>query len=180
LAEDISGSVNAPVFVATLRRRPPSLPVENIVVKMVPQNYGVDVHPLSATEGLAPKLYAISSQNGIPNAYVMEHLPSPWIALYSLDEEYPSDFYRHSQEIYDILKKVTALLEENDFVHGGLRSNKILVNKDALEKEGKVDIKIVDFDWNGKAGKTWYPGSWIPEPEDQMAWGSWRCDRAET
>ncbi|KAJ2930697.1 hypothetical protein H1R20_g6391, partial [Candolleomyces eurysporus] len=162
LTKDAFGAVNRPIFLATLHRSSTFPSIEDVVVKMVAESYGADVHQLLAKEGLAPKLYAVSSKTGIPNAYVMERLPQQWVTLYSLAEDSPSDFEQYSQGILNKLKHVITVLKQQGYVHGDFRSNNIMINTNTLGDESKVDIKIVDFDWSGKAQVAHYPGSRNP------------------
>ncbi|KAJ2921962.1 hypothetical protein H1R20_g15134, partial [Candolleomyces eurysporus] len=92
----------------------------------------------------------------------MERLPQEWVTLYSLAENNPSDFEQCSQGILNKLKYAITVLKRQGYVHGDFRSNNIMINANMLGDEGKVDIKIVDFDWSGKAQEAHYPGSRNP------------------
>ncbi|RXW15282.1 hypothetical protein EST38_g10572 [Candolleomyces aberdarensis] len=162
LTKNAFGAVSRPIFLATLHRSSTSPSVEDVVVKLAAESYGADVHQFLAKEELAPKLYAVSSKAGIPNAYVMERLPQQWVTLYSLAENNPRDFKQHSHGILNKLRHVVTVLKRQAYVHGDLRSNNVMIDVNTLGDEGKVDIKIVDFDWSGKAKEAHYPGSRNP------------------
>lgn len=44
------------------------------------------------------------------------------------------------------LQRLQKYLSENDSVHGDLRCQNVLINEN-------TDIKVVDFDWQGKLAK---------------------------
>ncbi|KAJ2924281.1 hypothetical protein H1R20_g12811, partial [Candolleomyces eurysporus] len=151
------GGVSHLVFLASLHRSP-TCPAENVVVKLA-SKYGQDVHQFLESQLLAPKLIATSSMEGIPTAYVMERLSSQWVTLHDLAEDNTIDFNRRSGDIHTSLMHIVELLRGKGYVHGDLRANNIMINTNTLQGEGQPDIKIVDFNWSGKAGVTRYPGT---------------------
>lgn len=152
----------------TARLSSPSLPDPiPVLVKLVRQQYGEDVHRLLATHSLAPVLYAYSCPEGAPRAYVMEYLqPSSWQTLfrYAVSSGI-SGTSESAASIQRSLDKVLDILEKNGKVHGDLRSANIMVNvsqtgelvllDDGPERR-RADLRVVDFDWSGDAGKVCY------------------------
>jgi len=49
------------------------------------------------------------------------------------------------------IKHIVGLLEGKGYVHGDLRAANIMIKRDSLE------LKVIDFDWAGEAGHTYYP-----------------------
>ncbi|KAJ2922140.1 hypothetical protein H1R20_g14966, partial [Candolleomyces eurysporus] len=126
----------------------------SVIIKMVKTHYGTEVHQFLAERKLAPKLYGISYLEGAPSAYIMEHLPSHWVQLNTVFlKDY---FHRQAPDVYSALKNIAAILQQQGYVHGDLRSNNVMIDNDLLE-QGAVSLKIVDFDWSGEGGKVTYP-----------------------
>lgn len=129
--------------------------LQQVLVKLVTehdQQYGVDVHCKLADAGHAPVLFGVVKVEGAHTAYVMEYLCSEdgWITL----DEYANNNYQ------DIISRIEApvdrilkTMESEEVVHGDLRPNNIMVR----EVEGKLEMKLVDFDWAGASGKVRYP-----------------------
>ncbi|PCH34147.1 hypothetical protein WOLCODRAFT_160639 [Wolfiporia cocos MD-104 SS10] len=122
-----------------------------VVVKLVSGSYGEDVHLLLAQEGLAPTLHGCIRPEGAPVAYVMEHLDGDWVCLFDFLKRDSSPPFH--QAIRASLQHVLDLLDEKGFVHGDLRSSNIMVRIVGANPE----IKVIDFDWAGKAGQVLYP-----------------------
>jgi len=107
-----------------------------------------------ADNGLAPKLYGYAEVDGAPTAYVMEYLdPSSWQPLYEFFESDTTAI--DATELLEAVESILKMLDSKDFVHGDLRTNNIMIRTDVIEK--CVDVKVIDFDWAGKAGEVCYP-----------------------
>ena len=70
--------------------------------------------------------------------------------------------------------EVVALLEDENFVHGNLQKTNIMIKKDGSE------LKVVGFDWAGRAGEVRYPfesqkaeraGGFVRYPFDRIGGG---------
>ncbi|KAJ2911345.1 hypothetical protein MD484_g9069, partial [Candolleomyces efflorescens] len=147
-----------------------------------------------ATKGLAPKLYAVSIQEGVPTAQVMEHLPPHWITLDELEHVHRQTLDTNFQAIDSQLALLLKLLQERGFVHGDLRPNNVMVDLETLQGSGVAKIKVIDFDWSGKANEAQYPGSrnptikWpvgsagglIGQDHDAVLLSSWWCRFGES
>jgi len=116
--------------------------------------------------GLAPKLYGYAEAKGAPTAYVMEYINRPFGTHCQLlkPEDKPSK--NTAYHLKDALEKIIAALDEKKYVHGDLRSNNIMIQTDGMDKS--VDLKVVDFDWAGKAGQVHYPAE--QNRRDSVAW----------
>jgi serine/threonine protein kinase len=130
----------------------------DVVVKLA-RTYGVDAHQHLYLKDLAPKLLAYSKQAGIPTAYVIELLPPPWITLQRLGANQPDLWVQHQEEIYKAVQQAIQCMLEGGFVHGDLRSNNIMIDAETLKNRSMAHIKLMDFDWSGKAGAVFYPAS---------------------
>ncbi|KZT06283.1 uncharacterized protein LAESUDRAFT_628715, partial [Laetiporus sulphureus 93-53] len=124
-----------------------------VVVKLVNDSYGEEVHQLLARHNLAPALYGYARPEGAPAAYVMEYLDENWRSLFDLLRRDSSRPFH--QAIYASLQRALDLLKEENLVHGDLRSNNIMVRI----TDGEPQIKIIDYDWAGKAGQVRYPAA---------------------
>ncbi|KAF8530394.1 hypothetical protein BU17DRAFT_79150 [Hysterangium stoloniferum] len=136
-----------------------------VFVKLVSGKYGEDVHHLLAKHDLAPTLHAYSHPEGAPRAYVMEYLQSSsWKTLYDYSSlpnaSTPKDLINRS------ITKVLYVLKKNGKVHGDLRSLNVMVNVSETGEtirvaggsgKSRANIKVVDFDWAGDAGRVYYP-----------------------
>ncbi|KZT03522.1 uncharacterized protein LAESUDRAFT_814617 [Laetiporus sulphureus 93-53] len=154
-------------FAATL-----SLPERSqipVLVKLVNEPYGEDVHRLLASNNLAPTLYGCARREGAPTAYVMERLSSSWVTLFKFSHhEFAGSFGDAIRCSLDCLLK---LLEGNSVVHGDLRSNNIMLQVDGHGKpvvllNGSAKINVIDYDWSGTAGWVRYPALRNPTIKD--------------
>jgi len=107
-----------------------------------------------AKNQLAPKLYGCAEVEGAPTAYVMEYLdPSIWQPLH--------EFLKFDATTVDLTQLRTAVdyiideLQSEEYVHGDLRSSNIMIRTDVAEYF--MDLRVIDFDWAGKAGQVCYP-----------------------
>ena len=131
-----------------------SIPGLQVLVKLVPCFYSRDVHEYMAKNKLAPKLYGYAEVDGAPTAYVMEYFDPPaWQTLYQF---FKSDTTAvDPTQLQEAVESILKTLDSKDYVHGDLRTNNIMIRMDVIEK--CVDIKVIDFDWAGKAGEVCYP-----------------------
>ena len=138
------------LFLATLKS--PSIPGLQVLVKLVPRSYSRDVHKHMADNGLAPKLYGYAEADGAPTAYVMEYLDPPtWQTLYQFFESDTAAV--DPTQLQEAVEGILKMLDTKDYVHGDLRTNNIMIQTN----EKCVDLKVIDFDWAGKAGEVCYP-----------------------
>ena len=151
------------LFLTTLSS--PSIPDLQVLVKLVPRSYSRDVHKHMADNGLAPKLYGYAEVKDVPTAYVMEYLdPSVWQTLYQLFKPKKKPNKPTANQLRGALQEIIAALDEKEYVHGDLRSNNIMIRTDVMDKS--VELKVVDFDWAGKAGQVYYPA----ERNEEIQW----------
>ena len=131
-----------------------SIPGLQVLVKLVPCSYSRDVHEYMAKNKLAPKLYGYAEVDGAPTAYVMEYFDPPaWQTLYQF---FKSDTTAvDPTQLHEAVESILKTLDSKDYVHGDLRTNDIMIRMDVIEK--CVDVKVIDFDWAGKAGEVCYP-----------------------
>ncbi|KZT02200.1 uncharacterized protein LAESUDRAFT_794023 [Laetiporus sulphureus 93-53] len=161
--ENISGQKdNRLLFAASLSSSKHSaLPV---LVKLVNEPYGEDVHRLLARHHFAPSLYGYARYEGAPCAYIMEYLQSPtWTTLYNFSRGNASN-NNDKRAIRRSLQHLVGILEDNQVVHGDLRPVNIMLQVDDERKlvrskgrKSTAKIRVVDFDWAGKAGEVLYP-----------------------
>ena len=138
------------LFLATLKS--PSIPGLQVLVKLVPRSYSRDVHKHMADNRLAPKLYGYAEADGAPTAYVMEYLDPPtWQTLYQFFESDTAAV--DPTQLQEAVEGILKMLDTKDYVHGDLRTNNIMIRTN----EKCVDLKVIDFDWAGKAGEVCYP-----------------------
>ena len=124
-----------------------------IVVNFV-DRYGIEPHELLASEGLAPRLMNFSDlakrrpwhwYDGF-GMVVMEHLEGTTLA-----EKYAGSVV--SDEVWTAVTKAIGILAGKDLVHGDLRRPNMMV----LNGDGKEQVRIIDFDWSGRAAVVRYP-----------------------
>ena len=143
------------MFLATLDTS--SVPGLQVVVKLVPRSYSVKVHRYMADKELAPKLYGYAEVEGTLTAYVMEYLdPSAWQTLHQwYKPESPKSKIKYPPELQTALDNIIETLRSENYVHGDLRTNNIMIRTDVTGNS--VDLKVIDFDWAGEAGQVCYP-----------------------
>jgi hypothetical protein len=112
--------------------------------------YSADAHKCLASHGFAPKLYKCASLPGGWYVVIMELHLSPYhmLATLSLDDE-------ARRKVRSKVEEALGKLHAEGFVHGDVRDANILVDSNSLE--GDVKIRIVDWDWAGRAGEVRYP-----------------------
>jgi serine/threonine protein kinase len=120
---------------------PDDMKGNRVVVKFV-RRYSPEAHHLLADSSLAPRLlhHELIPNTGI-HFVVMEHIKAKEVG----------EDYLKVRENMESLRKALEKLHEEGFVFGDLREPNILI------AEGSGDLKLVDFDWCGKAGEVRYP-----------------------
>lgn len=108
-----------------------------VVVKFVRFQYGKDAHECLAQQQLAPKLYSCELLDGMWYAIVMEKVVGECIQSSAV-----------STQVKESLEKAHTVLHSNEYVHGDLRPQNILVVGDT--------VLILDFDWAGVQGTARY------------------------
>jgi hypothetical protein len=135
-------------------------------VKLAFHPYGYRVHEVLHTSGFAPKLLGASQKPEIcTDAIVMEYLAPPtnlkdgWKTLHDLYLDAPHLLTSEKPAIEEVLNNLVHILEENQLVHGDLRSNNLLIyvtaNSQAIVKP--VRINAIDMEWAGAVGEAFYP-----------------------
>ena len=110
---------------------------QKVVVKFVRSHYGKAVHIFLATHGFAPKLISCHL------------LPGGWYAVVMEKLEGCSITTDVSENVKQSLRKVGNLLQENNYVHGDLRPQNLLIMDET--------VRVLDFDWADTEGITTYP-----------------------
>jgi len=106
-----------------------------------------------AKKGFTPKLYGYTEVEGAPTAYVMEYLdPCAWQTLHQFLKSDATAVDR--TQLQGALDGIIEMLESHNYVHGDLQSNNIMIRTDVIDKS--VDLRVIDFDWAGEAGRVYY------------------------
>jgi serine/threonine protein kinase len=118
-----------------------------LLVKFV-RSYGKDLHQHCADLGYAPPLLGFEKVSGGWNMVVMQFME---------DHTPFSTFSRRSSVSSNLRAKFKRLVDsfqKKNFVHGDLRASNLLVHED---ENGRLSMKLVDFDWGGSEGEVRYP-----------------------
>src|SRR5215471_130695 len=122
-----------------------------IVVKFV-RRYNEEAHALLANFNLAPQLYYVEPQQNFATGQTLVRRPRMIVMEY-VDGNSPRDaFYdeKPPQNFFDGIVEAIEKLHQKDFVFGDLRGPNIIVGEHG-------NVKPIDFDWCGEAGKARYP-----------------------
>ena len=111
---------------------------QKCVVKFVSSHYGTDVQQYLAQKNLAPQIISHTQLSGGWNAVVMEKVDG---------NKFPVE---PTQTQKKSLLDAVDYLHLGGYVHGDLRPQNIMVLPDDT-------VRIVDFDWAGRAGHAKYP-----------------------
>ena len=154
--------------------------------------YGKEVHKYLESKGMAPKYLlsfnvhsaSLPLEPVIEEHHLMEYLPPPsddspgWISLLDLERRFPKVASDSKASIQAALYKIIDVLGENNYVHGDMRPNNLLILVE-VTPDGKSCIiqsrpgsnpphpylKVIDFDWAGIAGAVEYPPHRNPDVE---------------
>ena len=112
---------------------------KSAVVKFV-KTYGEDVHALLAANQLAPKLYEVKKLCGGMKVVAMEKVDGTLASMASI-----------TPGVTNAFKKAVALMQQNNYVHGDLRPQNIIITDNS--------VRILDFDWAGQEQTVRYPSA---------------------
>ncbi|CAH1756071.1 2018_t:CDS:2, partial [Entrophospora sp. SA101] len=130
-----------------------------IVIKFT-QRYNAKAHHLCAEKNLAPKLFCVSNINlGGWYMIVMKYINGETLQTANITKEEYNDVLKNIQETIDTL-------HTSDIVFGDLRSSNIMIEK----VDGKLQVKLIDFDRAGIHQKDCYTP--IMNPEIKWASGA--------
>jgi serine/threonine protein kinase len=126
------------------------------------RKYSPDAHQYCATNGVAPELYAVES---LPGGWIM-------VVMDYLDEEsYKHLLISHVPQVKlaPEVQRVVSVLHAGGFVHGDIRGVNLMVRRNWNETDDAKNVLLVDFDWAGPTGSTYYPPNVnrvdIPRPD---------------
>jgi serine/threonine protein kinase len=117
-----------------------------VLVKFV-RSYSKDLHEHCAFKGLAPPLFGLEKLAGDWFMVVMEYMKD-YEALSEL-----KDVASISRQLRPMVKDLVTSFHDLNFVHGDIRDSNLLIRTE----DGKLEMKLIDFDWGGKEGEVWYP-----------------------
>ena len=112
---------------------------EEVVIKFSSSYYGEEVHRHLADLCLAPKLYMCKKLCGGWYAIVMEKIKGSRLLQLNV-----------TKPVKEALKYAVDTMHEEDYVHGDVRPQNIVVVNDSR-------VCILDFDWAGKKDTVRYP-----------------------
>ena len=123
----------------------------NVIVKFVEQ-YSKEAHGILERVDLAPKLLCCKKATSRFYMVVMEDLANAQQLGSYINNETPIE---HKRFLLEQSEKALRELHTNHYCHGDFRGNNILVvpSNNAIG----MDIRVIDFDWSGKADKDTYP-----------------------
>ena len=111
---------------------------EAVVIKFSPSYYGEEVHRHLADQGLTPKLH------------MSKKLCGGWYALVMAKVEGSRLQLNVTKPVKEALKYALDTMHKEDYVHGDVRPQNILVVNDSR-------VCLLDFDWAGKKDTVRYP-----------------------
>ena len=122
---------------------------KEVVVKFFAEKYGIDVHQHLHSEGLAPEVLCVEKFGDVWSACVMTDVQGK--TLFECIHETNSSLTEEvKHKIYEQLRQIQVSLKNNNFVHGDLHSNNIIVT-------ANNKLCVVDFNWAGKHLEVCYP-----------------------
>lgn len=134
-------------------------PNRRICIKFV-ERYSADAHRFCSSKGHAPELIAFEKLPGGWYMVVMEALD----IAQDLNSRYTNPYRCYSgyrcggQDLISLENAVTTLitgLHHEGYVHGDLRDANLFIRDGGQDKA--EDFMLLDFDWAGKLGETYYP-----------------------
>jgi serine/threonine protein kinase len=117
-----------------------------VVVKFV-RSYSKDLHEHCAFKDLAPALLGFEKLAGNWFMVVMEYMES-YKTLSTLEDLAPI-----STQLRQMVTELVTSFHDQNFVHGDIRDSNLLVRTE----DGKLQMKLIDFDWGGREGEVHYP-----------------------
>ena len=117
-----------------------------VVVKFV-RSYSKDLHEHCAALALAPLLLGF------------EELPGNWlmVVMEYMDDYKPFSTWEDpasvSIQLRQMVTRLVASFHGQNLVHGDIRDSNLLVRV----KDGKLEMKLIDFDCGGRKGEVRYP-----------------------
>ncbi len=120
------------------------------IVKFVRSSYGIDPHKLLSDNKYAPELIRCDELKGGWFAVVMEFVRGKMM----------TEDDKKNPDIKESLQNAIDLLHKNNYVHGDLRRQNIIIRDDG-------NVCIVDFDWAGVFRTAKYPMELYKADPDQ-------------
>ena len=117
-----------------------------VVFKFV-RSYSKDLHKHCADLAFAPLLLGF------------EELPGNWlmVVMEYMDDYKPFSTFEDpasiSTQLQQMVTELVASFHAQNLVHGAIRDSNLLVRV----KDGKLGMKLIDFDWGGREGEVRYP-----------------------
>ena len=131
-----------------------------LVVKFV-TNYGLDVHKVCANRNIAPKVYGYENINCDWKMVTMEYFSD-----YKLLTDPPLE-KDQKMKLQKKIKDAVQEMHSEGLVHGDLRECNILYKEEEEKnRDGDIQVKIIDFDWGGKEEAVRYP----PRLNPNISW----------
>ncbi|KAF9484922.1 hypothetical protein BDN70DRAFT_989196 [Pholiota conissans] len=167
-ARPLSLSTRHPYFASQIAETKP------VLLKMVAGAYGECVHQTLAESGYAPTLYGFYKEENLPTLYVFKYLKGGWMTLFDFKARAADvSLKTYLSDIRSALDTILDCLEHEKLVHGDMRTNNIMIQVGeggepvtSPTNKTKIALKVVDFDWAGKAGYVRYPPCRNNEIED--------------
>ena len=128
-----------------------------VCVKFIRSCYGIKVHELLAEHQLAPKLISYT------------HLPGRWVAVV-MEKVNGSYLYCMTEPLRKTLNKAVDLMHAQNYVHGDLRLQNILVVQQSIclvDLTGLESVVQQDIPRNCLRGKM-ADGTWMSNVEDLL------------
>jgi serine/threonine protein kinase len=131
---------------------------QRVAVKFV-RRYSKELHEHCASRDLAPALLGFEKLAGGWFMVVMEHMDG-YETLATL-----KDRASIPTQLRQMVTDLVTSFHAQKFVHGDIRDSNLLVRSD-----GKLEMKLIDFDWGGKEDEVCYPvlinNRTVPRPPD--------------
>ena len=122
-----------------------------VMVKICKGKYGEAVHRAMAAKDHSPRLIDCLKVTDDTFLVVMEKFDSEMLDVY-WKSVLVCEKESKRRTIEQQLRNILSFMRRQRYVHGGLREPNILVSG-----KSEIKLKIVDFNWAGKAGEVEYP-----------------------